>query len=58
MSNMVMSVDFLSSFARLPGAQQRGVRSIIARFNNDPTTASGLNYEHCSTSPSPALGRA
>ena len=47
MSNMAMSVDFLSAFARLPGQQQRGVRSLIARFNNDPT-ASGLNYERIS----------
>ena len=44
MTNMAMSVDFLSAFARLPGAQQRSVRSLIARFNSNPTT-SGLNYE-------------
>ena len=44
MTNMAMSVDFLSAFARLPGQQQRGVRSLIARFNND-SAASGLNYE-------------
>ena len=44
MTNMAMSVDFLSAFARLPGAQQRNVRSLIARFSNNPT-ASGLNYE-------------
>ena len=44
MTNMAMSVDFLSAFARLPGQQQRGVRALIARFNND-SAASGLNYE-------------
>ena len=44
MTNTAMSVDFLSAFARLPGAQQRSVRSLIARFSNNPT-ASGLNYE-------------
>ena len=44
MTNMAMSVDFLSAFARLPGAQQRNVRSLITRFSNNPT-ASGLNYE-------------
>ena len=44
MTNMAMSVDFLSAFARLPGAQQRNVRSLIARFSSNPT-ASGLNYE-------------
>ena len=44
MTNMAMSVDFLSAFARLPGAQQRNVRSLITRFSSNPT-ASGLNYE-------------
>ena len=44
MTNMAMSVDFLSAFARLPGPQQRNVRSLIARFSSNPT-ASGLNYE-------------
>ena len=43
-NNMAMSVDFLSAFARLPGQQQRGVRALIARFN-DNSAASGLNYE-------------
>ena len=42
--NMAMSVDFLSAFARLPGPQQRNVRSLITRFNSNPA-ASGLNYE-------------
>ena len=44
MTNMAISLDFLSAFARLPGAQQRNVRSLIARFSSNPT-ASGLNYE-------------
>ena len=44
MTNMAMSVSFLSAFARLPSPQQRSVRSPIARFNNNPA-ASGLNHE-------------
>ena len=39
MTNMAMSVDFLSAFARLPGQQQRGVRALIARFNTIPPPA-------------------
>ena len=41
---MAMSSDFLDAFARLPRPQQRGVRTLISRFNAD-STASGLNYE-------------
>ena len=41
---MAMSSDFLEAFARLPRPQQRGVRTLISRFNAD-STASGLNYE-------------
>ena len=54
MTNMAMSVDFLSAFARLPGAQQRNVRSLIARFNNNPT-ASGLNYERINGAKDPNM---
>ena len=39
-----MSADFLAAFAKLPPKQQRGVRTMIARFERD-STASGLNYE-------------
>ena len=41
---MAMSSDFLDAFARLPRPQQRGVRTLISRFNAD-STSSGLNYE-------------
>ena len=41
---MAMSSDFLDAFARLPKPQQRGVRTLISRFNAD-STAGGLNYE-------------
>ena len=54
MSKMAMSSDFLDAFARLPRAQQRGVRSLIARFNVD-STASGLNYERIHGSRDPAM---
>lgn len=43
-TKMAMSSDFLDAFARLPRPQQRGVRTLISRFNAD-STASGLNYE-------------
>ena len=43
-NNMAMSVEFLAAFGRLPSAQQRGVRTLISRFNANPA-ASGLNYE-------------
>ncbi len=39
-----MSSDFLAAFAKLPAAQQRGVRKMIARFERD-SKAGGLNYE-------------
>ena len=42
--SIAMSSDFLEAFAKLPKAQQKGVRSLIARFNAD-STAAGLNYE-------------
>ena len=51
---MAMSSDFLEAYARLPRAQQKGVRSLIARFNTDPT-ASGLNYERVRGARDPAM---
>ena len=51
---MAMSSDFLEACARLPRAQQKGVRSLIARFNTDPT-ASGLNYERVRGARDPAM---
>ena len=54
MTNMAMSVDFLSAYARLPSPQQRGVRSLIDRFNKDPT-ASGLNYERINGAKDPNM---
>ena len=41
---IAMSADFLAAFARLPGSQQRRVRTLITKFNANPT-ATGLNYE-------------
>lgn len=46
--SMAMSSDFLEAYARLPKAQQKGVRSLISRFNADPRAA-GLNYERIKT---------
>ncbi len=43
-ATMAMSSDFLEAYARLPRPQQRGVRSLISKFNV-ASTASGLNYE-------------
>ena len=43
-ATMAMSSDFLEAYARLPRSQQRGVRSLISKFNVD-STASGLHYE-------------
>ena len=43
-TKMAMSSAFLVAYARLPSSQQRGVRTLISRFNADPTS-SGLNYE-------------
>ena len=43
-TKMAMSSDFLVAYARLPSSQQRGVRTLISRFNANPTS-SGLNYE-------------
>ena len=39
-----MSTDFLEAFARLPRPQQKGIRSLISKFEADPRS-SGLNYE-------------
>ena len=51
---MAMSSDFLDAFARLPRPQQRGVRTLISRFNAD-STASGLNYERIHAARDPAM---
>ena len=51
---MAMSSDFLEAYARLPRAQQKGVRSLIVKFNADPT-ASGLNYERIHAARDPAM---
>ena len=51
---MAMSSDFLDAFARLPRAQQRGVRTLIARFNAD-STAGGLRYEKIHAARDPAM---
>ena len=53
-TKMAMSSDFLDAFARLPRAQQRGVRSLVAKFNADPA-ASGLNYEKIHAARDPAM---
>ena len=51
---MAMSSDFLEAFARLPRPQQRGVRTLISRFNTD-STAGGLNYERIHAARDPAM---
>ncbi len=51
---MAMSSDFLDAFARLPRPQQRGVRTLISRFNAD-STASSLNYEPIHAARDPAM---
>ncbi len=51
---MAMSSDFLEAFARLPRPQQRGVRTLISRFNAD-STATGLNYERIRAARDPAM---
>ena len=43
-TKMAMSSDFLVAYAKLPSSQQRGVRTLISRFNANPTSI-GLNYE-------------
>ena len=53
-TKMAMSSDFLDAFARLPRPQQRGVRTLISRFNAD-STASGLNYEKIHAARDPAM---
>ena len=51
---MAMSSDFLVAYARLPASQQRGVRTLISRFNAD-ATSSGLNYERIQGARDPNL---
>ncbi|MDE0053391.1 MAG: AAA family ATPase [Bryobacterales bacterium] len=41
---MAMSADFLAAFAKLPSQQQRAVRTMISRFDQD-SRGTGLNYE-------------
>ena len=53
-TKMAMSSDFLDAFARLPRPQQRGVRTLISRFNAD-STAAGLNYEKIHAARDPAM---
>ena len=53
-SRMAMSSDFLEACARLLRAQQKGVRSLIFRFDSDPT-ASGMNYERVRAARDPAM---
>ena len=53
-TKMAMSSDFLDAFARLPRPQQRGVRTLISRFNAD-STATGLNYEKIHAARDPAM---
>ena len=43
-ARMAMSTDFLEAFARLPSAQQKGVRALIAKFEANPRNPA-LNYE-------------
>ena len=43
-ARMAMSTDFLEAFAKLPSAQQKGVRMLIAKFEANPRSP-GLNYE-------------
>lgn len=43
-AQIAMSADFLSAFASLPRPQQRNVRTLITKFNANPTST-GLNYE-------------
>ena len=51
---MAMSADFLTAFAKLPSRQQRGVRTMITRFERD-STASGLNYENIANARDPNM---
>ncbi len=51
---LAMSADFLDAFARLPRAQQRGVRALIDKFNRD-STAPGLHYERIAKARSPRM---
>ncbi len=51
---MAMSADFLTAFAKLPSRQQRGVRTMITRFERE-STASGLNYEKIANAKDPNM---
>ncbi|MCY3795590.1 MAG: AAA family ATPase [Gammaproteobacteria bacterium] len=51
---MAMSADFLTAFAKLPSQQQRGVRTMITRFERD-STATGLNYERIANARDPNM---
>ena len=51
---MAMSTDFLDAFARLPGSQQRGVRSLIAKFEANPR-APALHYEPVRSAKDPRI---
>ena len=51
---MAMSADFLTAFARLPSQQQRGVRTMISRFERD-SRSSGLNYERIANAKDPNM---
>ena len=41
---LAISTDFFTSFAALPGAQQKKVTAFINKFRNDPTSP-GINFE-------------
>ncbi|WP_216640701.1 type II toxin-antitoxin system RelE/ParE family toxin [Aeromonas sp. CU5] len=41
---VAISDGFLTSFAKIPKAQQKKVMEFLAKFRNDPT-GKGLNYE-------------
>ena len=49
-----MSADFLTAFAKLPSQQQRAVRTMISRFDQD-SRASGLNYERIANAKDPNM---
>ncbi len=53
-AQMAISADFLAAFAKLPSQQQRGIRSMISRFERE-STASGLNYERISNAKDPNM---
>ena len=53
-AQMAISADFLAAFAKLPSQQQRGIRSMISRFERD-SAASGLNYERINNAKDPNM---